>query len=173
MVLFDAIPENYLELVWPYVIGFSLTAKTWGDCLLDGLEDILFSKDVFDRLVLPDDRKRLIKALVKHSSPLASPKAASGTRHNFQDLIKGKGEGTVQPKRWRKSWSVSTNHWLAEEWKQCTSTNSNLSIVPAFFGICRFRIFRSVVHRRSLVLAEHGYTRNHGGRSGTPPERNS
>jgi hypothetical protein len=90
MVLFDAIPEDYLEFVWPCVIGFSLTAKAWGDCLVDGLEDILFSEDVFDRLVLPEDRKRLIKALVKNSSP-----KASGDAHNFQDLIKGKGEGTV------------------------------------------------------------------------------
>lgn len=39
----------------------------------------------------PDDRKRLIKALVKHSSP----KPDGANKHNFQDLIKGKGEGTV------------------------------------------------------------------------------
>jgi len=87
-------------LVWPCVIGFSLTAKAWGDCLVDGLEDIQFSEDVFDRLVLPDDRKRLIKALVKYSPPSSSPlpksKASSGGGgHNFQDLIQGKGEGTV------------------------------------------------------------------------------
>lgn len=91
MVLFDAIPEDYLELVWPSVIGFSLTAKSWGDCLVDGLEDIVFSEDIFDRLVLPSDRKRLIKALVKHSSSTTN----GSNKHNFQDLIKGKGEGTV------------------------------------------------------------------------------
>ena len=89
MVLFDSIPDDYLELVWPSVIGFSLTAKAWGDCLVDGLEDIVYSEDVFDRLVLPDDRKRLIKALVKHSS------VSKAAAHHFQDLIKGKGEGTV------------------------------------------------------------------------------
>eukprot|EP00535_Pseudo-nitzschia_heimii_P002196 CAMPEP_0197185796 /NCGR_PEP_ID=MMETSP1423-20130617/12695_1 /TAXON_ID=476441 /ORGANISM="Pseudo-nitzschia heimii, Strain UNC1101" /LENGTH=1194 /DNA_ID=CAMNT_0042636949 /DNA_START=37 /DNA_END=3621 /DNA_ORIENTATION=- len=89
MVLFDSIPDDYLELVWPSVIGFSLTAKAWGDCLVDGLEDIVYSEDVFDRLVLPDNRKRLIKALVKHSS------VSKASAHHFQDLIKGKGEGTV------------------------------------------------------------------------------
>ena len=91
MVLFDVIPDDYLELVWPSVIGFSLTAKSWGDCLVDGLEDIMFSEDIFDRLVLPAERKRLIKALVKHSSPTTN----GPNKHNFQDLIKGKGEGTV------------------------------------------------------------------------------
>lgn len=91
MVLFDVIPDDFLELVWPCVIGFSLTAKAWGDCLVDGLQDISFSEDVFDRLVLPEDRKRLIQALVKHSSP----KHEGPNKHNFQDLIKGKGEGTV------------------------------------------------------------------------------
>eukprot|EP00531_Pseudo-nitzschia_arenysensis_P000708 CAMPEP_0116134002 /NCGR_PEP_ID=MMETSP0329-20121206/10415_1 /TAXON_ID=697910 /ORGANISM="Pseudo-nitzschia arenysensis, Strain B593" /LENGTH=957 /DNA_ID=CAMNT_0003628687 /DNA_START=217 /DNA_END=3090 /DNA_ORIENTATION=+ len=91
MVLFDVIPDDFLEFVWPCVIGFSLTAKAWGDCLVDGLQDIEFSEDVFDRLVLPPDRKRLIKALVKHSSP----KTDGPNKHNFQDLIKGKGEGTV------------------------------------------------------------------------------
>lgn len=91
MVLFDVIPDDFLEFVWPCVIGFSLTAKAWGDCLVDGLHDIEFSEDVFDRLVLPPDRKRLIKALVKHSSP----KTDGPNKHNFQDLIKGKGEGTV------------------------------------------------------------------------------
>jgi len=91
MVLFDVIPDDFLEFVWPCVIGFSLSAKAWGDCLVDGLQDISFSEDVFDRLVLSEDRKRLIKALVKHSSP----KPEGNNRHNFQDLIKGKGEGIV------------------------------------------------------------------------------
>ena len=96
MVLFDVIPDDYLEMVWPCVLGFSLTAKAWGDCLVDGLEDIQFSEDIFDRLVLPDNRKRLIKALVKNSSHVSS---AGGeirqSKYNFQDLVAGKGEGSV------------------------------------------------------------------------------
>ncbi|KAG7373027.1 phospholipid-translocating P-type ATPase, flippase [Nitzschia inconspicua] len=87
LVLFHQIPEDFLEFVWPCVVGFSLSAKAWGDCLVDGLEDIIFSEDVFDRLVLPDTRKRLVKALVKHSAGING--------NGFQDLISGKGEGTV------------------------------------------------------------------------------
>jgi hypothetical protein len=97
MVLFDAVPEDYLELVWPNVIGFSLTAKAWGDCLVDGLEPIRFSEDIFERLVLPDDRKRLIRALVKHTSSHqdSTEDAATQGKPRFRDLVKGKGEGTV------------------------------------------------------------------------------
>ena len=98
MMLFDTIPDDYLEMVWPCVIGFSLTAKAWGDCLVDGLEDIQFSKDIFDRLVLPDNRKRLIKALVKHSSHISNSNVGAGNvqpKYSFQDLIQGKGEGSV------------------------------------------------------------------------------
>mmetsp|Transcript_19820 Transcript_19820/g.55231 ORF Transcript_19820/g.55231 Transcript_19820/m.55231 type:complete len:1284 (+) Transcript_19820:178-4029(+) len=102
MVVFDVIPDDYLEMVWPCVIGFSLTAKAWGDCLVDGLEDIEFSEGIFDGLVLPESRKRLIKALVKHTSQLSTSDRADGTtgtsskyKYNFQDLIRGKGEGSV------------------------------------------------------------------------------
>jgi hypothetical protein len=89
MVLFDRIPDDFLEFVWPSVIGFSLSTKAWGDCLVDGLEDIAFAEDVFERLVLPESRKRLVKALVKHSS------GSVGGTHGFHDLIAGKGEGIV------------------------------------------------------------------------------
>jgi len=84
MILFSQIPAEYLALVWPTTVGFSLTSKSWGDVIIDGLKDITFDPDVFDRLVIPDSRKRMIKALVKHTH-------ASG----FHDLVAGKGEGTV------------------------------------------------------------------------------
>lgn len=85
MVLFTQVPKEYLALVWPSMVGFSLTAKSWGDVMLDGLNEIAFDPDVFDRLVLSESRKRMIKALVKHTN-------AEG---GFQDIVKGKGEGTV------------------------------------------------------------------------------
>jgi SpoVK/Ycf46/Vps4 family AAA+-type ATPase len=93
MVLFDRIPNDYLEFVWPCVVGFSLSAKAWGDCLVDGLEDIGFNDDAFDRLVLSESRKRLVKALVKYSA--ASSNSIGSHGHGFHDLIAGKGEGTV------------------------------------------------------------------------------
>jgi hypothetical protein len=85
MVLFSNIPEEYRHLTWPIIAGFSLTSKSWGDVLIDGLTDITFEPNVFDRLVLPESRKRMIKALVKHNN----------SDGGFCDLIKGKGEGTI------------------------------------------------------------------------------
>jgi hypothetical protein len=84
MILFSKIPNEYLTLVWPTTVGFSFTSKAWGDVIVDGLKIITFDPNLFERLVLPDTRKRMIKALVKHTS-------ASG----FHDLVEGKGEGTV------------------------------------------------------------------------------
>ncbi|KAL7502880.1 hypothetical protein ACHAXN_001232 [Cyclotella atomus] len=85
MILFSQIPGEYCHLTWPTMAGFSLTSKSWGDVITDGLRDIVFDPDVFDRLVLPETRKRMIKALVRHTNSMSG----------FQDLIKGKGAGTV------------------------------------------------------------------------------
>eukprot|EP00980_Cylindrotheca_fusiformis_P000081 scaffold19_cov114-Cylindrotheca_fusiformis.AAC.28 len=83
IVLFDEVPKDYLELTWPAVVGFSFTSKTWGEVIVDGLEEIQFDESVFDNLVLPASRKRMVKALVRHSSD------------SFQDIVQGKGEGSV------------------------------------------------------------------------------
>ena len=85
MVLFDHVPNEYLSLVWPALLGFSFAAKSWGDIIIDGLMEISFNDDIFNRLVLPESRKRMVKALVKHS----------GHSSGFHDLVKGKGEGVV------------------------------------------------------------------------------
>ena len=68
MILFDTVPEEYITMTWPAAVGFSFTSKSWGDVLIDGLEEIKFEATTFDRLVLPPARKRILKALVRHSS---------------------------------------------------------------------------------------------------------
>eukprot|EP00567_Pseudictyota_dubia_P001989 CAMPEP_0197468342 /NCGR_PEP_ID=MMETSP1175-20131217/66030_1 /TAXON_ID=1003142 /ORGANISM="Triceratium dubium, Strain CCMP147" /LENGTH=1056 /DNA_ID=CAMNT_0043004439 /DNA_START=70 /DNA_END=3241 /DNA_ORIENTATION=+ len=83
MVLFSSLPDHLLAMTWPALVGFSFTSKAWGDILVDGLSDIDFNDSAFDRLVLPPARKRMIKALVRHSSGA------------FSDIIAGKGEGSV------------------------------------------------------------------------------
>jgi len=83
LILFDDIPDDYLEMSWPAVIGFSFTSNSWGEVLVDGLSDIKFDESIFDNLVLPAARKRMVKALVRHSSD------------SFQDIVAGKGEGSV------------------------------------------------------------------------------
>eukprot|EP00551_Chaetoceros_affinis_P015666 CAMPEP_0203713174 /NCGR_PEP_ID=MMETSP0091-20130426/70421_1 /ASSEMBLY_ACC=CAM_ASM_001089 /TAXON_ID=426623 /ORGANISM="Chaetoceros affinis, Strain CCMP159" /LENGTH=454 /DNA_ID=CAMNT_0050591181 /DNA_START=97 /DNA_END=1463 /DNA_ORIENTATION=+ len=68
MVLFDTVPDDYLEMTWPALIGFSFTSKLWGEVLIDGLNDVQFNESAFDNLVLPKSRKRMVKALVRHSN---------------------------------------------------------------------------------------------------------
>ena len=79
LILFDQVSFDYLDMVWPLVVGFSLTAKGWGDVLIDGLEEIQWQEDIFERLVLPENRKKMVKALVRHGTD------------SFQDLVQGKG----------------------------------------------------------------------------------
>ena len=84
MVLFGQVPAEYMACIWPITVGFSLTSESWGDVIIDGINEITFDQEVFDRLVLSDSRKRMIKALVKHTSCMG-----------FHDLVAGKGQGTV------------------------------------------------------------------------------
>jgi hypothetical protein len=86
LVLMDRIPNDMLTMVWPYVVGFSLTSKCWGDVLVDGLSDIQWKPNIFDLLVLDTGRKRMIEALVRHHH---------GGSSGFSDLVQGKGEGTI------------------------------------------------------------------------------
>jgi hypothetical protein len=83
MVLFDKIPSDYLEMTWPALVGFSFTSRCWGEILVDGLSEVQFNELAFDNLVLPQSRKRMVKALVRHS------------KSGFNDIISGKGEGSV------------------------------------------------------------------------------
>ena len=82
-IIFHKVPDRYLSIVWPYVVGFSLTMKAWGDVLVDGMTHIKWKNDMFDCLVLPQCHKRMIKALVQNNPS------------SFQDLVEGKGQGTV------------------------------------------------------------------------------
>ncbi len=72
-----------MDMVWPFVIGFLLTTRSWGDILVDVLEDIKWNEEVFDRLMLPENCKTMVRALACHSSD------------SFHDLIEEKGDGTV------------------------------------------------------------------------------
>jgi len=68
---------------YPYVYGFSFRAKRWGRLALSGLTDIAWRSDSFDKLVLPEDEKAMVRALVEHNDG------------SFEDLIDGKGGGCI------------------------------------------------------------------------------
>ncbi|KAJ7269329.1 hypothetical protein B0H12DRAFT_33079 [Mycena haematopus] len=78
--------EEYL-LATNVLRGFSFADKKWFELFIDNFSDIEWNQVSFDRLVLPEDSKKLLLALVTTHLSLDG----SG----FDDIIKGKGRGLV------------------------------------------------------------------------------
>lgn len=69
-----------------WITGFSLTHKRWCQMVVEAMEDIRWNRQAFQKLVIDEDRRRLIYALVKaHRNDEAS----------FDDIIANKGQGLV------------------------------------------------------------------------------
>lgn len=77
--------DEDLWRLWPALYGFSMKTKTWGR--LDGwnTEEIVWRDDAFDKLVMSEKRKNLIKKLVQFQGLVGS----------FEDIIEGKGGGLI------------------------------------------------------------------------------
>lgn len=55
-------------MFWPALVGFSFTAKCWGQVLVAETEPISFRADAFEKLVLPMETKEIIRSAVRHAS---------------------------------------------------------------------------------------------------------
>jgi hypothetical protein len=77
------IPADQLWMTYPFLYGFSLAVKQWGRLDVDNLSEINFRMDAFDKLVLPEDDKELVRAIVEED------------QGDFSDLIDGKGGGSI------------------------------------------------------------------------------
>ncbi|KAJ3031884.1 hypothetical protein HK097_005402, partial [Rhizophlyctis rosea] len=82
--LWTTIPEGLQIYTWPALVGFSFTAKSWGHVLVSSLHPITFQHTAFDNLVLSEDRKQLIRALVKF-----------GSDPDTEDIISNKRGGSI------------------------------------------------------------------------------
>jgi len=80
---FDMIPDYKLYMSWPTVLGFSFSAKKWGELTIENLSPVVFDNTAFEALVLPQEKKALIKALVENCGD------------SFSDIISGKGGGCI------------------------------------------------------------------------------
>jgi hypothetical protein len=81
------LPDSLIRRTWPVVCGFSLESRTWGLALVDGLSPVVFQESAFDALVLPQARKRLLRALVTSHNQRKGARSA--------DILPGKGEGII------------------------------------------------------------------------------
>jgi hypothetical protein len=84
LILWETVPEEFQIYCWPALVGFSFTAKAWGHVLVTGLQPIQFRDDAFDRLVISEERKQLIRALIRF-----------GGGQGTDDIIGGKSGGTI------------------------------------------------------------------------------
>ena len=80
----EGLPDENLFMTFPTVPGFSFSAKKWGEILVQNLSTIIFDSLAYDKLVLPLDKKSLIKALVLNNNEKC-----------FSDIISGKGCGCI------------------------------------------------------------------------------
>jgi len=75
--------ESELWMAWPAMVGFSFTAKCWGQVMVEDITTIHFRRDAFEQLVLPAETKEIIRSAVRHAG-------TSGL-----DFIEGKGDNTI------------------------------------------------------------------------------
>ncbi|KAH8724359.1 P-loop containing nucleoside triphosphate hydrolase protein [Phaeosphaeriaceae sp. PMI808] len=69
-----------------WINGFSLTHKRWCRMAVEAIEDVRWNVQAFQKLVIDEDRRQLIHALVK---------AHRNDENTFDDIIANKGQGLV------------------------------------------------------------------------------
>lgn len=82
-VLFETIPDDLLYLTWPFFDAFSFKAKKWGKAYVKNVSEVEYNDSAFNSLVLHENKKKLIKALVMHSEK------------GFTDIISDKSGGCI------------------------------------------------------------------------------
>ena len=81
----ESVPSQFRIFCWSALVGFSFTTKAWGHVLVEGLSQIDFFDPAFDRLVLSEERKQIISAVVRQGSIIPQK----------EDLIRSKQGGLI------------------------------------------------------------------------------
>lgn len=68
------------------VKGYALMLKRWGMFDVDGISDIIWNEEAFERLILPRGFKNLILSFVE---------GQTSSDYTFDDIIEGKGLGII------------------------------------------------------------------------------
>jgi len=91
---FTNLPDDTLYMTWPFVAGFSFACKKWGEILISNLAEVDFDDSAYDKLVMPQEKKQMIRALVDQHNKKNESKAEKGVTV-FADIISGKGAGRI------------------------------------------------------------------------------
>lgn len=79
----ESIPDDLLFMTSPTFLGFSFKEKMWGEFMVDQVTQIKFDDDAIDSLVLDEDLKELLTAVVTESDV------------GFTDIIHNKSGGCI------------------------------------------------------------------------------
>ncbi|PGG97394.1 hypothetical protein GX51_07364 [Blastomyces parvus] len=79
--------DEELLIASPVVLGFAFSEKLWLEFTVSGINEIEWNSGAFDSLVLPENQKSIVKALVESHTFHAA--------ENIDDVIQGKGKGLV------------------------------------------------------------------------------
>ena len=83
----DIFTEEELLLASPVVLGFAFGEKLWLELSVSSIHEIEWGDGAFDSLMIPEDKKRIVKALVQSHR-------FHGAR-TIDDVVQGKGKGLV------------------------------------------------------------------------------
>ncbi|TPX12710.1 uncharacterized protein E0L32_000887 [Thyridium curvatum] len=86
-------PRHRYMLCSPILWGFDLKAREWKELDVNCCREPKINADIIDTLVMPPDRKEMIKALVYKFADSGSPKKPS--QPWGADFIENKGEGQI------------------------------------------------------------------------------
>lgn len=85
-------------LLPPRVFGFSLLDRKWFAFDISLVEDAKFSNQGFDNLVIPEDHKKIVQALVQHHTKRPGTAVADMKKLNQEfsmNIVRGKGRGLI------------------------------------------------------------------------------
>jgi ATPase family associated with various cellular activities (AAA) len=80
------VPDEELVLCAPTVFGYAFTEKAWVQMTVDGIKPIEWDVEAYNKLVIPEDTKKLVKSLVQ---------ACRTESKLVKDIISTKGSGVV------------------------------------------------------------------------------
>lgn len=80
------IPSNLVKYCAPFVRGFNLKTKNWIACFISSVERIEWNDGAFEKLLLRQQYKDMILAFMQSHTQC---------KDQFDDIIKGKGQGFV------------------------------------------------------------------------------
>ncbi len=94
----DKLSNEALMLLPPRVYGFSLLDRKWYAFDIGLVDDIKDTHQGFEHLVLPEEHKKIMQALVQHHTKAPAPVTAESETRDQEfsmDVIRGKGRGLI------------------------------------------------------------------------------